>query len=196
MEQIWAFGNAETWPDEAASLDAFAEAAANGDRIAFEGIYRMQVDDIYAYARAHALSDADAEDIVATVFLKAWQRARQYRQGSRNYRRWLFGIARNEVRNHWRERRAARALEAELELDAAARDSLANGAVNGVDLPALRKAMGRLTPDQRDVITLRYFGEMTPQEIAAILGKAEGSIRALQFRALRRLRKAVSNAST
>jgi RNA polymerase sigma-70 factor (ECF subfamily) len=57
---------------------------------------------------------------------------------------------------------------------------------------AIRGALNRLTNDQRDVVTLRYFGGKTHREIAEIMGKGEGSVRALQHRALRQLRKAVS----
>jgi RNA polymerase sigma-70 factor (ECF subfamily) len=64
------------------------------------------------------------------------------------------------------------------------------------DEAALSAALSRLTAEQRDVIILRYFNGKSHREIAELLGKAEGSIRALQHRALRQLRKAVTNAAT
>ena len=172
-------------------LDELAAQVALGIRPAFEQIYFLLIDDLYAYARSHTNDDSSAEDVVATVFLKAWQYGPRYRAGTGSYRRWIFGIARNEVRNFWRAERKSQVLERQLE----------TFGVDSPDLPpfeideaAIRGALERLTEDQRDVVTLRYFGGKTHREIAEILGKGEGSVRALQHRALRQMRKVVSAA--
>lgn len=174
-------------------LDDLAEQAARGSRLAFERIYVVLIDDLYGYARSHVNDDTAAEDVVATVFMKAWQYARSYRRGSQSYRRWVFGIARNEVRNHWRATQSSRQLERELEMQ---RPDDGSAPEVAIDEAALAEALSRLTPEQRDVIVLRYFNGKSHREIAELLDKAEGSIRALQHRALRQLRKAVARASS
>jgi RNA polymerase sigma-70 factor (ECF subfamily) len=173
-------------------LDDLASQVSRGVRPAFEQIYFLLIDDLYAYARSHTSDDSSAEDVVATVFLKAWQYGRRYRGGTGSYRRWIFGIARNEVRNFWRAERKSQVLERELETLAVETPAAPEPMV---DEAALRCALERLTEEQRDVVTLRYFGGKTHREIAEILGKGEGSIRALQHRALRQMRKVVANAA-
>ena len=161
-------------------------------RPAFEQIYLLLVDDLYGYARSHTSNDSSAEDVVATIFLKAWQYGRRYRAGSESYRRWVFGIARNEVRNHWRSEQRSRVLSQELEKFAI---KPAQTTTAEFDEAMLRSALEKLTNDQRDVVTLRYFGGKSHREIAEILGKREGGVRALQHRALRQLRKVVADAA-
>lgn len=174
---------------EGGGLDELAAQVALGLRPAFEQIYFLLIDDLYAYARSHTSDDSSAEDVVATVFLKAWQYGPRYRAGTGSYRRWIFGIARNEVRNFWRAERRSQVLERQLESMAMEMPGMPELPINEA---AIRGALDRLTNDQRDVVTLRYFGGKTHREIAEIMGKGEGSVRALQHRALRQLRKAVS----
>ena len=144
--------------------------------------------------RSQTYSDADAEDIVSTIFLRAWQYSRQYRTGTRAYRRWIFGIARNEVRNGWQKAKRARELQDALERDQTVEAGSAT-VPPPADTSALERAIADLTEEQREVIVLRFMNGKSPAEVARILGKREGSVRALQHRALRKLRSAVNHAS-
>ncbi|MCC7089297.1 MAG: RNA polymerase sigma factor, partial [Dehalococcoidia bacterium] len=87
---------------QALELDELAARAALGDRAAFERIYNLLVDDLYSYIRGQTRNETVAEDLVANVFLKAWRSAKGYRPSSHTFRRWIFTIARNEVRDYWR----------------------------------------------------------------------------------------------
>ena len=175
---------------DSGQLDELAAQVALGVRAAFEQVYFLLIDDLYAYARSHTSDDSSAEDVVATVFLKAWQYGARYRAGTGSYRRWIFGIARNEVRNVWRAERKSQDLERQLETFAVEIPGMPE---LEIDEAAIRGALERLTEEQRDVVTLRYFGGKSHREIAEILGKGEGSVRALQHRALRQMRKSVSD---
>jgi RNA polymerase sigma-70 factor (ECF subfamily) len=184
-----ATGNEEA-ADPAIAVDALAERVARGDRAAFEHIYYMFVDELNVYALSHVGEQFDADDAVTSVFLKMWQYARSYRTSSRSYRRWMYGIARNEVRTLIRSRQETVPLAIDLPDDRSpvvAADSRQE---------SLLEAVGRLTPEQREVIVLRYFSGKTTHEIAEIMTKREGSVRALQHRALRTLRKAVPDAAS
>lgn len=192
MQDAWSYRSGRAGAAYSDELDRLAAATANGSRTAFEQIYHLLVDDVYAYARAQCTSDADAEDIVSIVFLKAWQFARHYRVGSGGYRNWIFGIARNQVRNHWRALKNSRRLEQAL---MTRHDPVAAEPGANIDWTALSQALANLTSEQREVITLRYLNGRTPAEVALILGKTEGSVRALQHRALQQLRKAVTRAA-
>ncbi|GBD24056.1 ECF RNA polymerase sigma factor SigK [bacterium HR29] len=172
-------------------LDELAARVASGDRAAFDDLYTRTVDEVYAFVRGQCRNDAEAEDIIANVFLKVWRSARSYRVGSGQFRRWLFAIARNEVKRAWAQRkREAAPLPEEIAEAEANRP--------GLDIPTrdlLHRAMLVLTPEQRDVVVLRYYGGKSHQEIAAILGKREGAVRALLLRALRKMRKAIDDAA-
>ncbi len=178
--------------EAAALLDRLATRAAAGDRASFEHIYHLVVDELYAYVRAQVHDDTAAEDIIANVFLKAWRSARRYRSGSDSFRRWIFGIARNEIRDHWRTNR--RLLE--LHEHDIADESVAASPVDPDGARRLvSRALAALTDDQRQVVVLRYFDNKSHEEIATILGKREGAVRALLLRALRRMRKVMDDAA-
>lgn len=178
---------------QALELDELAVKAALGDRAAFERIYTALVDDIYSYVRGQCRNDTVAEDLVANVFLKAWRSAKGYRPQSNTFRRWIFTIARNEVRDYWRasqrtlpmvEFDLSEGLQPEAETDHAETNRL------------VQQALATLTEEQRQVVVLRYFGNKTHDEIATILGKREGAVRALLMRALRQMRKVMSDVTT
>lgn len=172
-------------------LDELAARVAAGDRQAFDELYSRMVDDVYAYVRGQCRNDAEAEDIIANVFLKAWRSIRSYRAGSGQFRRWFYAIARNEVKRSWAQRKRE-----PLPLVDDVPHPVSGS--SGVDIPTrdlLHRALLVLTPEQRDVVVLRFYGGKSHHEIAAILGKREGAVRALLLRALRTMRKAMDDAS-
>lgn len=174
--------------DEGDPLAQLARAAASGDADAFAGIYRLLAGDVYAYVRAQC-SDAEAcDDIVAEVFLKAWSRARTQDAANHSYRSWIFTIARNELHDQWRREGRAEDLVAAInELPPACVEE-------DPDQDAMRRlaasSMSVLTDDQRDVVMLRMLGGLSTAEVARMLETNEGAVRALQFRAFRRMRAA------
>ena len=192
----------ETWPlaapavdaslRDAAALDILAQRAATGDTAAFEQIYNLLADELYSYVCAQCRDETVAEDILANVFLKAWRSAHRYRAGSDRFRRWIFAIARNEVRDHWRSSQRTFPI---FDIDISD-DTEPSG--SGRDPEEARRevtrAMSILTEEQRQVVVLRYFSNKSHEEIAGIMGKREGAVRALLLRALRRMRKVMIDA--
>lgn len=175
----------------AAELDGLALRAADGDRAAFEQIYNSLVDDLYAYVRGQCRNDTVAEDIVANVFLKAWRSAKSYRPGSRTFQSWMFTIARNELRDYWRSNQRMLPM---LDIDITDEHEPATLDPKEAHI-AVTRALESLTDDQRQVVVLRYFGNKSHEEIAAIMGKREGAVRALLMRALRQMRKVIGDAA-
>lgn len=176
----------------AAELDELAQRTATGDRQAFESIYHLMADDLYAYVRGQCRNDAVAEDIVANVFLKAWRSAKSYRPGSRTFHAWMFTIARNELFDYWRSSQRTQPMAG---LDITDEDTGTEEADPQEVRALVTRAMAKLTDEQRQVVVLRYFGNMSHEEIAAIMGKREGAVRALLMRAMRNMRKVVGNAA-
>lgn len=176
-------------PREGAALDVLAQRAADGDTAAFEQIYNLLADELFAYICGQCHNETVAEDILANVFLKAWRSAQRYHAGSDRFRRWIFAIARNEVRDYWRaSQRTLPFLDYDISDESEPPGS-------GRDPEEARRdvarAMSILTEEQRQVVVLRYFSNKSHEEIAGIMGKREGAVRALLLRALRRMRKAM-----
>jgi RNA polymerase sigma-70 factor (ECF subfamily) len=179
---------------EAQSLDDLAARTAGGDQAAFSEIYSLLVDGLYGYARGQCADATAAEDVVANVFLRAWRSARTYRSSSRAYRRWIYTIARNEVRSYWRRAQRERLSLSTLQMDIAAPEVERKEAPEDL-LRMIGPALAALTDIQREVVVLRYLANESYEDIARITGRREGAVRALVMRALRRMRRELEHAA-
>jgi RNA polymerase sigma-70 factor, ECF subfamily len=167
--------------------DVIARARA-GDRVAFAELYDRHVDSVYRYLLYRVREPSDAEDLCSEVFTRAFANIHRYRWQGKSFLAWLYTIARNAVTDRRRRDRPT------VDLDNAY--GVAEGgptaherAVHGEAVDALRGAVKHLTTEQQEVIVMRFVENMSSRQVAKVLGKNEGAIRALQFRALGRLRK-------
>lgn len=193
MQESFSLGQAaDAQARHAELLDGLAGEAAAGDRLAFEQIYNQTVDDIFSYVRGQCRNETVAEDLVANVYLKAWRSARLYRRGSNSYRRWLFAIARNELRDYWRTNQPTVAF---LDLDVPDDTHSEERADPAHARREVARVLAMLTDEQRQVVVLRFFNSKSHEEIAKIMGKREGAVRALLLRALRHMRKVMTDAA-
>ena len=176
------------------ALDTFGpvpdviDRARNGDRAAFAELYDTHVDSVYRYLLYRVREPSDAEDLCSEVFTRAFANIHRYRWQGKSFLAWLYTIARNAVTDRRRRERPT------VEIDNAyglAEDgpTAHDRAVHGEAVDALRGAVRHLTTEQQEVLVLRFVENRSSREVAKILGKNEGAIRALQFRALGRLRK-------
>jgi RNA polymerase sigma-70 factor (ECF subfamily) len=173
---------------DAVALDLLAQRAADGETVAFEQIYNILADELFAYICGQCHNETVAEDILANVFLKAWRSINRYHAGSDRFRRWIFAIARNEVRDYWRTSRRTLPF---LDIDITDESDPTPDRDPEEAREQVAKAMSILTDEQRQVVVLRYFSNKSHEEIAGIMGKREGAVRALLLRALRRMRKSM-----
>ena len=144
---------------------ALAIRASKGETAAFGLLYDRHVAAIYRYVYYRVRDDAEAEDLTSDVFMRALKAMPRY-EPRQAFLAWLYRIARNAVID--------RARKGEV---------LAHS-----DNTALRAALGKLTPLQQEVIVLRYLEGFSTQEVARIVGKREGTVRGIQFRAIGALR--------
>ena len=164
------------------------ERARNGDVAAFGEIYDTHVESVYRYLLYRVREPSDAEDLTSEVFTRAFANIHRYRWQGKSFLAWLYTIARNAVTD--RRRRDRPTVELDNAYGLAAEGPTAHDrAVLGEEVDALRGAVKYLTGEQQEVLVLRFIENMSSREVATILGKNEGAIRALQFRALGRLRK-------
>jgi RNA polymerase sigma-70 factor (ECF subfamily) len=148
-----------------------------------EQLYDSTFDAVYALALASTGNHADAEDITAETYERAIRAIRSYRGDGAGINSWIYGIARNVVREQRRKHARTDELVDTYDVEGAA--SPAESVVAAMEAEQLLR---HVTPAQREVLLLRMSG-LKLREIAAALGKAEGTVKALQFQALQRLRE-------
>jgi RNA polymerase sigma factor (sigma-70 family) len=166
------------------------ERARRGDHDAYAELVHAYQGIAFRTAYLITGGAAEAEDAAQDGFVKAWRALRRFRAGA-PFRPWLLQIVANEARN--RRRSAGR--RAQLALRASAQESSGDAApspeaslLEAERRAALLAAVNGLPEDQRDVIALRYFAELSEEETAAALDLPRGTVKSRTARALERLR--------
>jgi RNA polymerase sigma-70 factor (ECF subfamily) len=170
------------------ALERLVELARRGDAEAFGRLFDHFHEPVYRFVVSRVRRPVDAEDLTQTIFVKALEALPRYESRGVPFGGWLFRLARNTVIDHVRTRRDHDDLGAIAERtgdEAEPHDVVATRA----DIDAVGRALGRLTDDQRDAIALRFFAGLSAREAAIAMGKQEGTIRGLQFRAIAALRR-------
>lgn len=173
---------------------AIVDDARAGDPEAFASLYRSIAPAVLGYLRGHGASDP--EDLASEVFVGVVRGLDRFVGGDDDFRSWVFTIAHRRLLDDRRRRKRhpERALAPdEPDLD---RPVPLPGpdevAVERVSARPVLRALRALTPDQRSVLLLRVVADLPVAEVARILGKQEGAVKALQRRALAALSRAVA----
>jgi RNA polymerase sigma-70 factor (ECF subfamily) len=169
-------------------IQDLVERARQGDAAAFGALYDAFAPRVYRFFRFRVSSPELAEDLTQRVFLKMIEQLPHYRSQGVPFAAWLFRVARNAWIDEHRTSHPAEPLDL-LSGSAAEQASPEERAIDAVDWDIVRRALHRLPDDQREVIACRFFGDLSPQETAAQMGRSEGSVRVLQHRALATLRR-------
>lgn len=168
-----------------------AEAEGITSPAEFEAAFRLHFPPVYRFI-ARRVGQALAEDLAAETFATAYRRRASFEPARGSVRSWLYGIAVNLVRNHWRAEHHMLALDARLlpETDVADGTDAADLRVVAAMLaPRLAAALGELASDQREVLLLYAWAELSPEEIAAALDIQPGTARSRLWRARAALRE-------
>lgn len=153
----------------------------------FARVYEATVDSVYRYARVLVRTPERAEDVAAEVYMRAW-RSRERLRDESAVQPWLLTITHNVAMNMLGRTREVADLSAvsEREDESASPESRLFADANAA---AIRAAIVELTTEQQQVVFLRFFVGLPHEEVANRLGKNPNAVRAIQFRALGRLRK-------
>jgi len=168
------------------------ERAQLGDRAALEELYLIHFDRIYSYLHMTVGSRHDAEDLTTQTFVKMLESIGRFRWQSVPFSAWLFRIAHNLAMDHFRARRRWQPEEEIPPPVGAEETSAEDQALAAMGNAGLLELIARLSPEQRQVLTLKFVFRFSNGEAAAILGKTEGAVKSLQHRALSSLQKHVS----
>lgn len=162
--------------------------AARGDAGAIGDLYRCYAPAVFRYL-FYRLGDRDlAEDLTSEVFVRALEALPRYRRQGRPFSAWLYRIAGARVADHYRRRHRRPVVPLGPDLPARAGDP---GDMAEIQLTTetLQRAISQLTALQQQVVVLRFLEGLPHSKVAQILGRSEGAVRVVQFRALEALRR-------
>jgi RNA polymerase sigma-70 factor, ECF subfamily len=170
------------------AIERLVVEARNGDTWAFGLIFDRYHEPVYRFIASRVHRPSDAEDLTQLVFVKVLEALPRYEARGVPFGGWLFRLARNAVIDHVRTRHEHAELDAVTEWahGDAGPDEIA---VVRQELDAVGMALAHLTDEQREAIELRFFAGLSAREAAAAMGKQEGTVRGLQFRAIAALRR-------
>jgi RNA polymerase sigma-70 factor (ECF subfamily) len=185
----------EQRPRERTSTDQMKKLVAGGqagDRSSLEELYLLHFDRIYSYLHMTVGNRHDAEDLTTQTFLKMLESIGKFRWGAAPFSAWLFRIAHNLAMDHFRAARRVQPEEEVPEPEAGEDTSAEVGALESLGRQSMLEMIDELSPEQQQVLTLKFVFNFSNREAATILDKTEGAIKSLQHRALVSLQKQLS----
>lgn len=145
---------------------------------------------IYSYIYHRVGSQPVAQDLTSQVFLRVLEAIQHERAWESSFSGWLYRIAHNLVVDHYRRHgRNTQVAIDELPALPAHSEEPERAAERALAAEDLRTAINRLTEEQAQVVTLRFLEGMSIAEVAHAMGKSEGAIKAMQYRAVTSLRR-------
>ena len=163
--------------------------AARHDLTAFEELYLQYADQVFRYALERTKSPTVADDVLSETTAFLLENLDRFDASRGSFRAWLFTIVRRRISDHQRYSRRLRRFVRRRGVQ------LTSQALEGPEAAALRKheedqvnsALERLRPADRDLVLLRYAGQLTSKEIGELTGRSEGAVRVQLHRIRRKL---------
>ena len=175
---------------ELASVMEIVTRAQAGDAEAFGLLYDRYIDVVYRYIYYRVANATLAEDLTSETFLRALRRISSYTWQGRDFGAWLVTIARNLIADHFKSGRYRMEVATSDLVEAGAdrsEEGPENEVLTSITNAALLEAVKQLNAEQQECISLRFLQGMSVAETAQIMGKNEGAIKALQYRAVKSL---------
>jgi RNA polymerase sigma factor (sigma-70 family) len=178
---------------EPEGLMDLVSAAQQGSQIAFERLYRSLAGSVAAYLRWRRVSDPDG--LTNEIFAQVHRKLASFQGDEQGFRSWVFTIAHHRtVDDH---RRSARQVLVDASGDVEDTPNVPDAVTGDVEQEAfatlgsdrVKQLLSVLSPDQRSVLLLRVVADLSVEDVASILGKRPGAVKALQHRAVGTLRR-------
>ena len=181
---------AGAYPDEGAQqLDDLVRGARGGNADAFAGLFEHFHGPVFRYLLARLGNRSEAEDMASEVFVEAARRVRDFDGGGAAFAGWLFTIARHDLLDRGRAQKRRVVEPVPDPPETASEPDLADGVLDRLEADRVREAMEQLTPDQREIVLLKFAAGLSNEEAAAATGKPLGAVKSLQHRGLAALRR-------
>ena len=169
-------------------FDPVLSRARVGSPEAFTALYEDLARPVAAYVRARGVPDVD--DVTSEVFLAVFTGLARFTGTQEQFRSWVFTIAHRRVVDVWRRgSRTVAAVPYEADTDVRTSASAEADALDGLGEEWVMEMLGHLTDDQREVLVLRIVGDLTVEQVGAVVGRRPGAVKALQRRGLATLRR-------
>lgn len=171
-------------------FDGTLRRAREGEPEAFAAIYADLARPVAAYLRSRGVREV--EDVTSDVFLAVLSGVDRFTGDQARFRSWVFTIAHRRMVDHWR--RAARepwTSPFEPEADTRTVPSAEAAAFDSLGTQDVLARLAELTEDQREVLALRVVADLTVEQVAEVMGKRPGAVKALQRRALAAVRRSL-----
>jgi RNA polymerase sigma-70 factor (ECF subfamily) len=168
--------------------DAELVEAALGDAGSFIALYERYFPRVQRYVRIRVEGRAAREDIISEVFIAALAGLPEYR-GTGSFAAWLFRIAQNAVRSHYRADRTVQLDETALTAVPGEDPGPPEEALRQERLLQLRALVSSLKPEQQNLLALRYGAELESDQIGEVLGKSAVAVRVALHRTVAELRR-------
>ena len=167
-------------------------AARQGAEWAWTALYRDLAPSVRGYLRARGAVEPD--DLLGEVFLQLVRDLGRFEGDEGPFRAWVFTVVHHRLLDDRlrRSRRPTQPSPDEVLEAFAGFGDVEDEAMAGLGAARVRQLIGRLSPDQQDVLLLRLFGDLPNEDVAAIVGKRSGAVKALLRRGLASLRKEMS----
>lgn len=157
---------------------------AKKDPGAFSELYNRYIERVFKYLCSRTGNVTEAEDITSQTFLTAFESLHQYRHEGL-FSSWLFSIARNKAMDHFRKKKNCVTIDEAIELYEQV-DPL-GGIILSEKMDAIQKLIVDLSSEERELLRLRFFAEMSFPEIAHLLERNEDAVKKSFYRLLSRL---------
>ncbi len=154
----------------------------------WEQVYAEQLPRVFNFFRYRVGDTADAEDLTARTFEKAWRARHRYRRDVAGLATWLLTIARNIAIDHLRARQRYEPLDLAAAVPSPD-DTPEQQTVEQSDAQRLTALLATLPPRQRELIAMKYGADMTNRAIARATGLTESNVGTILHRAVESLRE-------
>ena len=168
------------------------QKAIEGDQAAFTLLYDEYFNKVYRYVLTQVKNQSEAEDLTQEVFIKALHAIGSYKQKGAPFASWLFRIARNNIIDFWRKQKGKKTTSIDEAASLASEDDPVDMTERRSEAALLADALKLIPQAQKEVVSLRFVSGLSIAEVAQVLGKKEGTVKALQFNGMVSMRKILS----
>ncbi|PKH47494.1 DNA-directed RNA polymerase sigma-70 factor [Dehalococcoides mccartyi] len=171
------------------------ELARQKDEQAFARLYEEYFDKIYRYIALKIGNKMEAEDLTQQVFMNALRAMSSFKwQDNTPFSAWLYRIAHNQIVDYLRKKSRQPTVDIEIVAPLACADEPVETTEVNIDYEKFVKVSAKLTPAQQEVISLRFSSDLPIAEVAKIMNRTPGAVKALQHSAVSSLRRMLSGA--
>ena len=179
---------------EGPNQEELLERASRAEPAALGAVYDQYADRIYAYIYRRVGQAEVAEDLTGQVFMRMLEAIRRDQGWRSSFSGWLYRIAHNLVIDYYRRRGRVTLIDIDEATPIRATEGdPVRSTESLLNREQLRAALFQLTEEQAEVITLRFMEERSIAEVADLMDKTEGAIKALQYRAVLALRRVMQS---